>query len=174
MIVPPTPFGDETIDALLDDTEQALQDLGVEMDVEAFLTIIEELVYNAIQHSGKAGGVFALDLVDDQLLARVEDSGVGIRSTMARNYPDISEAEAVLKAFVGGATSTGFEGRGGGLYLTLRYTRQVPGCLLNLYTNEVAYVGLDGKGKLLASSGFSHQGVLVEMMVPLFDRKPFP
>ena len=89
---------------------------------------------------------------------------------MARNHPDISEGEAVVKAFMGGATSTGFAGRGGGLYLTLRYTRQVPGCLLNLYTNEVAYVGLNGRGKLLASSGFSHQGVLVEMMVPLSDR----
>ena len=159
---------------MLDDIEQALQDLGVEMDIEAFLTIIEELVYNAIQHSGEAGGIFALDLVDDQLLAKVEDSGVGIPTTMARRYPDISGGEAVLKAFVGGATSTGFEGRSGGLYLTLRYTRQVPGCLLNLYTGEVAYVGLYGNGKLLASSGFAHQGVLVEIMVPLSGREPSP
>ena len=172
MVIPPTRFDDETIDTLLDDTEQALQELGVEMDTEAFLVIIEELAYNAMQHSGEAGGIFALDIVDDQILAKVEDSGVGIRSTMSRNYPDISEGEAVLKAFMGEATSTGFESRGGGLYLTLGYTRQVPGCLLNLYTGEVVYVGLNGRGKLLASSGFSHQGVLVEIMVPLSHREP--
>ncbi len=120
MVIPPTRFDDETIDTLLDDTEQALQELGVEMDTEAFLVIIEELAYNAMQHSGEAGGIFALDIVDDQILAKVEDSGVGIRSTMSRNYPDISEGEAVLKAFMGGATSTGFESRGGGLYINTR------------------------------------------------------
>ena len=167
MLVEPTPFDEFTVDALLTETEDALNDLGSEIDVDAFLTVLEELAYNAIQHSGKNGGLFALDLVDDQLVGRVEDSGVGIKSTMSRNYPDISEEDALLRAFAGGGTSTGFSGRGGGLYLTLRYTMQVLGCLISLFTNEVAYMGLDGEGKVVASSGFSHQGVLVEVMVPL-------
>ena len=165
-MIPPTAFSDETMDPLLDDLEQALIGLGVGFDIEDFLVIVEELLYNAVQHSGKGGGTFALNAIGDRLLARVEDDGVGIHQTMARNYPDISEGEALSKAFTGGSTATGFEGRGGGLFLTLRYTNQHSGCLLTMYTGELGYIGVAGKGKLVASSGFSHQGVLAELSAP--------
>lgn len=167
MTFPPTSFNDETLDTLVDDLDQTLCRLEVGFDTEDFLVIVEELLYNAVQHSGEGGGVLTLDVVGDYLLVKVEDSGVGIYRTMARNYPDISEGEALSKAFVGGATSTGFEGRGGGLFLTLRYTAQHPGCLLTLYTGELGFVGVDGRGKLVASSGVSRQGVLVELSAPL-------
>ena len=49
MLVAPAPFDEQALAAMLDDTEQALADLGVEMDIEAFLVVVEELAYNAMQ-----------------------------------------------------------------------------------------------------------------------------
>jgi len=135
------------------------------LDVETVLDVLEELMDNAVRHSGEKGGSLSLLRYGRKLVARVEDSGVGIH----RNMATASEERSVELAFEPGpvGTSTGSPMRGGGLWLALQSTAENPRLTLCLHTGSTVYAASNGEGYATSGSGDYHQGVLVELMCPV-------
>lgn len=81
------------------------------LDAETVMTVVEELLDNAIRHSGERAGFLTLERIADSVMARVQDDGVGIHHNMAAE----SEEQSVARAFLPGpeGTSTGEPTRGG-------------------------------------------------------------
>ena len=166
MLIPPTRFDDNTKDELLDSAESLVFELGGGLDVDAVLSIVRELMFNVVQHSGEGEGSFSLESDEYQVVARVEDSGVGIHHNMSLAYPGLSELETLMKALERGGTSTGYNTRGFGLFWAVMYTEAIPGAFFVLTTGETACMALEGESRIVSTSGDFHQGVAAELCVP--------
>lgn len=129
------------------------------------MTVVEELLDNAIRHSGEQAGFFTLERIADSVMARVRDEGVGIHHNMAAESEELSVTRAFLPGPEG--TSTGEPTRGGGLYLAAYYTGVIEGLSLCLYTGNTCYIAEYGEGYALSGSGDFHQSVLVEVIAPV-------
>ena len=171
-LISPTGFNDQTKDYLLDEAEQLLYELGKGLDIDAFLSTVRELMFNVVQHSGEEEGLFALEADEHQIVARVEDGGVGIHHNMSQAYPGLSEPETLIKALERGGTSTGYTTRGFGLFWAVMYTEEVSGAFLFLTTGEVACLALSGEPKITSTSGDFRQGVMAELSVPFGETSP--
>lgn len=134
------------------------------LDIDTLTGVIEELMVNAVEHSGEGGGVVTLLRVGDTMTLRVEDSGVGIHHNMAAASEEMSVARAFQPGPEGTSSGSGF--RGGGLVLAVAGTTQIPGLTLYLQTGATSYVAANGVGYVNGGSGDFHQGVLVELIVP--------
>ena len=133
------------------------------LDIDTLIGVIEELMVNAVEHSGEGGGIMTLVRLGDTMTLRVEDSGVGIHHNMAA----ASEEMSVVRAFHPGpeGTSSGSGFRGGGLVLAVAGTAQIPGLTLCLQSGATSYVAANGAGYVNGGTGDFHQGVLVELIV---------
>ena len=138
-----------------------LIDLG---EVEA---VVEELLDNTLRHSGPGAGTVSLLRCNQRIVARVEDSGVGIHHNMAAASDEISVELAFEPGPLG--TSTGSGLRGGGLWLAKAATAAVPGLTLALYSGNTCYTASNGEGRICSGSGDFHQGVIVELICPLSE-----
>ena len=137
------------------------------LDIDTVLGVAEELMDNVVRHSGEGVGYFTLLRSGDKVVARVEDSGVGIHHNMAAASEELSVELAFQPGPVG--TSTGSWMRGGGLYLALEATAAIPELSLSLYTGDTSYAASTGRGYATSGSGDFHQGVLVELICPVSD-----
>ena len=135
------------------------------LDIDTVLQVIEELMDNAVRHSGEGDGYFTLMRSGEKVVARVEDSGVGIHHNMAAASEELSVELAFQPGPAG--TSTGSWMRGGGLCLALESTAAIPELSLCLYTGNTSYAASNGHGYVTSGSGDFHQGVLVELMCPV-------
>ena len=95
------------------------------LDIDTLIGVIEELMVNAVEHSGEGGGVVTLLRVGDTMTLRVEDSGVGIHHNKAAASEEMSVARAFQPGPEGTSSGSGF--RDGGLVLTVVGTTQIPG-----------------------------------------------
>ncbi|MCE2528373.1 MAG: ATP-binding protein [Acidimicrobiia bacterium] len=160
-------FGTDTIGDVLNAASLVWGGEDHLLDVETIMEAIEEVMDNAVRHSGQDGGAFTLSRSGDKMVARVEDSGVGIHHNMAAASEELSVEFAFRPGPVG--TSTGSRRRGGGLVLALDATASIPQMTLCLYTGHTSYTASNGKGYVTSGSGDFHQGVLVEMTCPISD-----
>lgn len=166
MILFQSRFSSLDVDDVLSSAHDAWSEVDHVLDIEAVLHVVEELMDNAVRHSGLGGGSLLIEQVADSVLARVEDVGVGIHHRMAAG----SEEQSVALAFQPGpeGTSTGSPTRGGGLVLAVRYTALVPDMALCLQSGQAVYTAEGGRGYLATGSGDVHQGVLVDIVVPIY------
>lgn len=134
-------------------------------DIDTLLGVMEELMENAVEHSGEGGGAVALLRFGDTVTARVEDSGVGIHHNMAAGSEGLSVERAFQPGPVGTSTKTGY--RGGGLVMAVAATAQVPGLILHLQSGATGYAAANGQGYANGGRGDFHQGVLVELICPV-------
>lgn len=165
MILFQSRFTSHDVDDVLNSGHDAWAEVDHVLDIEAALQVVEELMDNSVRHSGLGGGTLLIELLADVVVVRVEDVGVGIHHRMAAD----SEEQSVALAFQPGpeGTSTGSATRGGGLVLAVRYTALAPDMTLCLQSGHAVYTAEGGHGYLSTGSGDFHQGVLVDIVVPI-------
>ena len=122
-----------------------------------------ELATNVLRHSGtKRGvGVVTVDPSRSRLNLTIADSGIGIRTSLARNpkFAMTKDLEAIIAAMGAAATGEPGKGAGMGLYLAHHVLRDNGGTLL--VRSGVAYREL-AEGSENHSTGLAHlQGTLV-------------
>ena len=104
---------------------------------------LEELMDNAVEHSGNSGGRVTVLRDNSQVAAIVEDGGCGIHANMQAESEGRS-VELGVSSQVG--TSTGAGQRGGGLWLVLTATAIVPDLTVHLHTGRTSYTASHGRG----------------------------
>ncbi|MDE0375740.1 MAG: hypothetical protein OXK16_07235 [bacterium] len=132
------------------------------LEIDTLTGVIEELMVNAVEHSG-GGGVVTLLRIGATVTLRVKESGVGIHHNMAAASEEISVARAFQPGPEGTSSGSGF--RGEGLVLAFAGPTQIPGLTLYLQSGATSYVAANGVGYVNGGSGDFHQGVLVELIV---------
>lgn len=134
-------------------------------DGRRLMLMVRELMDNAVYHSGESGGWCAVERSDNHLTVVIQDRGVGIHRSLHDLYSDIDERKAVRWVFGGGVSATADPDRGLGLKMVLDYTRR--GTTLLLETGGVAFVGIDGRGRVISKSTQRVEGVVAMLNVPL-------
>ena len=133
-------------------------------DGRRLMAMVRELADNAVYHSGEDGGWCAIEQSERHLTIVVRDRGIGIHRSLSDFYSDIGEREALRWVFGGGVSATADPDRGLGLRMVLDCTRQGPTLLFE--TGGVAFVGVDGRGRLIGKSTQRVDGVLATLRVP--------
>ena len=157
-------FDTATMERVLTDVARVWGEADTLLDIDTVIGAVEELMDNAVEHSGNSGGQVTVLRDNFQVAAIVEDGGCGIHANMQAE----SEGRSVELAFQPGSTSTGAGQRGGGLWLVLTATAIVPDLTVHLHTGRTSYTASNGHGRLTANGTF-HQGVLAELSAPLSD-----
>ncbi len=134
-------------------------------DGRRLMVMVRELADNAVFRSGEGGGWCAVERSGDHLAIVIRDRGIGIRESLNDLYSDLSEREALRWVFGGGVSATGDLDRRLGLKMVLDYTRR--GRSLLLETGGVAFVGVEGRGRVIGKSTQKVEGVLAALRLPL-------
>ena len=100
----------------------------------------------------------------------IRDRGIGIRASLHDFYSDLNEREALRWVFGGGVSATADPDRGLGLRMVLEYTLRGPALLLE--TDGVAFVGIEGRGRVIGKSTQKVEGVLATLRLPLVRGGP--
>ena len=101
--------------ALTDVARRAIEEVPAPFDdLTALERVLFELCLN-VQQWAEAPGKVVIERDTSHIIITVHDDGVGIPTTMRRAFPDLSNEEAVDRAFAVGGTSSGQRWRGFGL-----------------------------------------------------------
>ena len=93
---------------------------------------------------------------------------MGIHASLAERFGDINERDAVRRVFRGGVSATADPDRRIGLKMVLDHTRAGPSVLVE--TGGVAFVGVEGRGRLIGRSSQVVEGVTATLTLPLTAR----
>ena len=138
---------------------------GLVDDRRRLLIMVRELADNAVHHSGEGGGWCAVERSTNDLVVVVRDRGIGIHQSLRSLYSDIDERQAMRWVFGGGVSATNDPDRGIGLKMVLDYTRRGPTLLLE--SGGVAFVGVEGRGRVIGKSTQRVEGVVATIRVLL-------
>ena len=130
-------------------------------DGRRLMVMVRELADNAVFHSGEGGGWCAVERSGDHLAIVIRDRGIGIRESLHDFCSDLNERWV----FGGGVSATADPDRGLGLRMVLEYTLRGPPLLLE--TGGVAFVGIEGRGRVIGKSTQKVEGVLATLRLPL-------
>ena len=161
-------FDADTIRSVMVEVRQLLD--GIVSDGPRLMTMARELADNAVYHSGRGGGWCAVERSAHHLTVVIRDRGVGIHQSLRESYSDLSEREALRRVFGGGVSATADPDRGLGLRMVLDHTTRGPTLLLE--TGGVAFVGVGGRGRVVAKSTQRVEGVLATLRAPLLSAIP--
>ena len=156
-------FDADSIRSVMVEVRQLVDDMV--RDGPRLMTMVRELADNAVYHSGRGGGWCAVERSGQHLTVVIRDRGMGIRKSLRDFYSDLSEREALGWVFGGGVSATADPDRGLGLRMVLDYTTRGPTLLLE--TGGVAFVGVDGRGRVIGKSTQQVEGVLATLRAPL-------
>lgn len=132
-------------------------------DLDQVLYVVEELIDNALDHSGQSQVELSVQSRGPTLIVTVSDSGVGIYRRVSERHPNMNEAEAVRWAFGAGNTTTNAP-RGYGLAESAALTER-EGYALLLETGGVCIVASDGELCIAGKSSNRVTGTTVQITI---------
>ena len=156
-------FDTDSVGGVMIEVGRLVEDL-VE-DSHRLMIMVRELADNAVFHSGEGGGWCAVERSVHHLTIMIRDRGVGVRGSLRDLYPGIDERTAMQWVFGGGVSGLADPDRGLGLKMVLDYTGQGPTLLFE--SGGVAFVGVEGRGRVIGKSTQLVEGVIAGLRVPL-------
>lgn len=132
-----------------------------DVTMESISIIINELSCNIQMHSNSScGGYFYAQLYPKRKMLEIIfcDCGKGVRESLSKVYPEISNENALIKCIENGVTSG--EGRGQGLYVLSELVRRNGGDLDLVSGNGSISVQ---KGQTFVKTNREWKGVIVKM-----------
>ena len=132
-------------------------------DLDQVLYVTEELVDNALDHSGESQVHLSFQSRGPTLIVTISDSGVGIYRRVKARHPHMNESEAVKWAFGSGNTTTNAP-RGYGLAESAALTER-EGFALLLETGGVGIVASEGNIYIASKSSNRVIGTTVQITI---------